>query len=654
MDFSILSALLPLASLLGYGFALTCVSRKDPGINLFAATGIVMLGMYPLGFLQAFQYGVVLLALGVLLLPLALWRLSRSGQIGLLLQPEVLIPVGFAVLYWMANNNAQVHYTSEAEYWGRASKALFYYNSYVTNEVPVGWKEYFPGAALFHRFCLTVMPMRDSTLYFGHALLLAMFGAPLFTRMRWKQGGALILLGLSIFLAIQGLGRGALFKLFVDVFLGIGFASLLVFVFRVRVDKAQAFMLALAALAVTMIKSPGIVLVVLVLVFALVVWRKEIFSRNAGRSHAVLALVLLLALPLALNVSWKVRNEVYNVKKQLPFRAPAERISAMLSGEPQELDRRIVNAFFAALSSMPINNISHADRLVFKVAEGVGIQPDYRKLPKLHVVGWLICISALFLMVALRHRHRRGDLAAAWGVLTGACMFYLISILYLELFVFSPYEGLNVMSMPRYAGVFLMAYFLFPVCLLLEPDRGELTVEKGTGTAVVEGKCRKQTVAAFSLLLALLYFWDTPGYYFRFLSRDWQDNVNACYEAYDAAATAGISFEDNELFFVKLGPTKGIWGLTSYHYFPTRVREYQRQEGICGGADDAFSDVQVALVNAAAQARYLMSPDGTSECFRKVFREYLPEDGSQALLYRVDPLHDAASGTPSFMLRSIR
>ncbi|UZP66989.1 hypothetical protein N1030_15465 [Desulfovibrio mangrovi] len=653
MDLSIASALLPLASVLGYGFALTCFTRKDPGINLFAAVGIVMLGMYPLGFMHAFQFAWVLLGLGLVLLPLAVRRLSRSGDLHLLVLPEVLVPVGFISLFWVMNHDALVHYVSEAEYWAKASKALFYYNSYVTNEVPVGWKEYFPGAALFHRFCLSVMPMKDSTLYYGHAMLVGMIGAPLFTRMRWKHWGALALLVLSIFLVVQALGRGALFKLFVDVFLGIGFASLLVFVFRVRVERAQAVVLSLAAAAITLIKSPGIVLVILVALFTLVVWRRELFSRDAGRRNAVLALVLLLALPLALNASWKVRNEVYSVKKQLPFRAPAERISAMLSGEPQDLDRRIVKAFFAALSSMPINNISHADRLVFKAAESVGLEPDYRKLPKLHVVGWLVCISVVFLMAAAKRRRGRRDLAAAWAVLTGACLFYLISILYLELFVFTPYEGLNVMSMPRYAGVFLMAYFLFPVSILLGPEGEGRLAEKEVGQIGLEEKCRKRLVVGFSVLLALLCFWDTPGYYFRYLSRDWREDVTAYYETYGVAEKAGVVFGDDELFFAVLRPMKGLWSTASYRYFPVRVREFQTKEGVCGEGDKVQSR-QAELVQSVGAYRYFMSPDGSTDCFRKLFKDHLPAEGASALLYRVVKVNDIANESSSYMLRPVQ
>ncbi|MFV0422506.1 hypothetical protein [Oleidesulfovibrio sp.] len=635
METSVLSAALPLASVTGYGLSLTCITKKNPGINLFAAVGLILLAMYPLGFLHAFQWAWVILFVGIMLLPFSIWFLAKKGHVRLIALPEVILPLLFIVLYWLFNHNAFAHYTSEGQYWGKASKALYFFNSYVTNEIPVGWKEYFPGAALFHRFCLTVMPMADSTLYFGHAIMIGMIAAPLFTSLHWRRKSTLVLMLLSLFIAVQGPGRGVLFKLFVDGFLGLGFASLLVFIYRVRIDKVQAISITLAACAITFIKSAGIVLVIMAVIFGALVWRKEIFSRSAARSAALLALILMVAMPMAISTSWKIRNESLHITKQLPFTTPTERIAALLSGSPQGHDGQIVDAFMKALSSYPINNISHSDRFVYKAIEALGFDADYRKIPKLHVVGWLVCISLIFMLAALRRKkgHRK-DILLTWSILTGFCLFYLLSILYLQLFIFSTYEGLNVMSMPRYAGVFLMAYFLFAVSLLLGPSRTEVAQTEDCQQAGSEVKKGRITASCFALLLALLYLWDTPGYYFRYLSKEWRDNVTAYQNAYAFAEQAGITFKDDELLFITVRPVKEIWDLTSYHYFPVRLQEFQPSVDICKDQEQ-YANYNKKLIKYAEQRKYLMTIDANTDCFQNIFKEHLPEEYADTMLFSI-------------------
>lgn len=652
MEANLYDAFFPLLSVLGYGAALTCITKKDPGINLFASIGLVILAMYPLGFIEGFQHSWIVLAFGVALLPVACWELARKGYARLALLPEVVVPLLFVLGYWLLNHDARIHYTSEAQYWGKASKALFFFNSYVTNDVPVGWKEYFPGAALFHRFCLSLMPMKDGTLYFGHAVMYGMIAAPLFTRMRWRNWGAVALLSGTIFLAVQGLGRGGLFVLYVDALLGLGFASLLVFVYRVRVVGAQVAALVLAASAMTMIKSPGLLLVIFVLLFAVIAWRRELFARSDLRKGLVLALALTVAVPLALNTSWKVRNEVYAINKKLPFQMPTERIGALLSGSPQDLDRRIVKAFFMALSSYPINNISHPDRAIYKAIEAAGVQPNYSHIPKLHVVGWIACISAVFLMALAMRRERRKDILAAWGFLTATCLFYLASILYLELFVFTPFEGLNVMSMPRYAGVFLMGYFLFPVCLVLGPAPGT----PGGGAVAPESDAKaarrgKRIVAAFGVLLASLWVWDTPGYYFLYPSRDWADEARAFHEAHDIVAQEGIDLERNRLLFFTLYKVEGNWNYTSYEFFPLPVEEVVPPVEICDGSEKAAL-ARERLMNAMQRADYALTIESETECFREVFAANLPSGGKGAMLFRVR--HDGSAQDAGFALDPVR
>ncbi|MFH1033694.1 MAG: hypothetical protein V1806_04235 [Pseudomonadota bacterium] len=495
--------LLPL-SIVGYALLLHAAWRRQAELCLLSAISGVMgllylaslAGFLLPGAVLSFYGGLVCLAWGLFLG----WHHHDHWR-GLVefCTPGLTLFLLACLGYHLIFPDVTMQLWDEFSHWGVMTKELL-----VTNQLPgphgaVMFKDYPPGVNLLHYWVAVNSTPSEAAYYLGHFMLLAAPLAAFFSPLTWRRPGwiagsilmtSAILVTLSVFVC----------SLMVDVVLGLYLAAGMFLAARSDLGKREVFLLVPVLFALPLIKSTGTLFAWMVvsllllnsLIAGLARWRRqrqgaapapetgpadpplvtlvelEVHIQETAPpppppNHpwlTTLALVLILAAPLAASQSWK--QHVAGLEVAASF--PTQKIdlhSARQAFSPEASDKQklIRQRFGQALFDLSLSNylIERERSLVVWLKENLRLPVD-ELVPGLGLVPWLGLVGLLILAGFLRHRQgaARWRMARAWVLMLTFGAFYLVGLALLYMFSFSEFEGPRLASFGRYVNTLLI------------------------------------------------------------------------------------------------------------------------------------------------------------------------------------------------------
>lgn len=441
-----------LFSLLGYIFSLYLIFKKYLEFLPYFVVSVIITSIYIFGL-----YGEVLWAaktlfwLGITLFPISLLLfIKNKTPIYSILTPGLVLFVIVSLLIGVKINNCIFTGWDELSHWGLITKILLITGNFPDNFAIATKLYYPPGANLFHVFAgLNSWGSFEGNAYVAQLILLLAPLAAIFYQTRWKHKLRIILILFVSHIVITGLGPGYR-SLYVDHVLSIFFAMIIVIYFYLR-DQPRWHLLLLAPMlfVLPLIKETGYMLAWFAI---LVIAIDQLASVLCTRKQAVIGisiLALLAALPFLSVQSWEQKLTKMNVeRKKSPVVFSLNNIRKSFSDDAPKTTKQIIAKFKSATASY---------------------------LPKKLVV---ISLFFLFAMIGSSCWKYRRKVLVVYFWLTVFLVIYSLGLLYLYLFRFGGYEAIRLASYTRYMNLFLAAFTLVGLGIVVTRDVGDIKLKK--------------------------------------------------------------------------------------------------------------------------------------------------------------------------------
>ncbi len=498
--------LLPL-SVLGYALLLFLPWRRNPELCLWAAVSGLMGALYLAGLAGALKPA----AHGLFWLGLALsgwlgWLGPRRhiGFWGDFLTPGAVLFLLFSLLFHLVLPDAALQLWDEFSHWAVATKELLATHALPGPGGAIMFKEYPVGVNLLHYWAAVNSTDSEGVYYLAHFMLLSSPLAVLLSRLSWRSPGWVVFSWLASLLIIFTLSVFVC-SLMVDVALGLYLGAALFAVAHMDVRSRATVLLAPALMALPLIKSTGYMFAWMALVGlgvkalgGLVLGRTQVPEQGVlggleeprsaqGGWAAALALLLVLAAPLAAHHSWGWRVKALDLQPAFKTeRITWDSATQALSSQASEKHKTVRANFAQALIDWPLSNYaSEPERSLVRALGGMLGWPELSP-PKLGPLAWGLVCALLFAAAYVRHRRRRirrQITLVAWLLLLFGA-FYIVGLLLLYMFSFSEYEAPRLASFGRYMNTLLMPAMLLGLAFALPDDlAGEEMERLGGGRA---------------------------------------------------------------------------------------------------------------------------------------------------------------------------
>lgn len=588
-----------LAALYGLAFLVSRAAKVEAEWALAAVPPLVALALYGAVMVGALgPAALMLLAAGLAAAVGGGLARARAGRLMGLARPGVLLPLAGCALAALLLCDARLHIWDEISYWGLASRIVGTEHRLLLPTDTLRPLDYPPGITLFHAFFLRLIPFADGTLYAAHAALWILPLAVLLRGCGW--GRAAVMAAVAAF-AVQVFGVGGLAKLYSDHILGVYLGVGAYLALEARASLRALVPLCCIAAFLPLVKSSGLLLAVCLAFSALTALGA---ARLRGNRAAALGLALLLAAPVALQALERWRVAEAGLPAYLPARTERGQPAELLTKGLTPFQAKVVSRFFDAFGSHPVNNVSRSERILVRVAEALGAPFEARRLPKLHVLAWLIVLAGLGVTsLALLRKEERRAAGRVLAVLGAGHVVFLGGLLYLYFFVYTDAEALRAASFPRYNGTFLLAYALPLTRLLLDGLSGagvRMARRVGLGWA-----------GAFLALFLL----DTPGLRVLYDADDWRGDLERVWRMGDAVATR--SEEGSALWIFGPG-AEAVYPYPRYLLHPRRVNVV-----VWNGCEEASG--QAAHLPGIIPLHAIVGFAAFDECLARAIGPVLPE-----------------------------
>ncbi len=472
--------LLPTLSFLGYCLALGVWTKRDPdewSPVVASATVLTLLAAALGGFLARATSLLVmggLLSIAVLAVILVRRRQPPPLPIGLLtfaLASLALTLMCDSAAYWDWD---------EFSHWGLASKEICQRHTLWGADSPVHFRSYPPGTALFHYFMLWPGTFSEGGTYAAHAMLMLAFLVPL---MRRPADAApvgipfLLRVVAIVTFAFSGLHlfAGGVFSLYADGAMGLILGAALADYARDEGRSVGSLIRVAAALALLPLLKPAGVGLALIGALVVVVDLAATGRRVHGIAIGVIAGMLVLV-PLSGSALWNGWVRAHH--------APARAISGDEAGlDPDvsaalsQADRQAVGLEFAhALACRRVGTLDPVIAAAGLRRAGIHVPP----LPPWSMLSPFAWAAILTATAACGAAAARGRLDAPrnrrlhFALLMGFA-FWLAGMLSAYLSGFRPHEAVRLASFGRYAGTYVLAWFIaagLPLIALPSHSRG--------------------------------------------------------------------------------------------------------------------------------------------------------------------------------------
>jgi hypothetical protein len=433
-----------LASLLGYALAWSRVAGCPFAISLISTCCCIICLLFIGALAGALHLAHLLIYWGGVGALVAWWARAPRAEIrATILQPAPLIfLVGF-VGFLALTRGMLLIYWDEFALWAPISKFLLLTDRLPTAQGAVLYPDYPPGDALFQYFTTRSLGFSEGNLIFAHAIFQIAALLPVLSALRWRDGALVAPLIAIGWVAGYFFGETSLTNwtsIIVDNEVAFLFAAAFA-VYLLAGCGTRAIVSAIpVAVALTLIKQVGLLFalmfVLLVLVDKLVMASWNGLSTLRLRAGEAAACVLLVAGPLAANLSWRTHLQLIGA-------------GSAYQTSWQDLYDRIASANFAETAATIVSKVA-------ALIEGdVAISAGGLTLPM-----WLSALAVLALASAVGqgNAQRRLRISAVHMLMLGFLILYLAFLLVIYIFVFLPYGALQLQSFDRYLGTFLVAW----------------------------------------------------------------------------------------------------------------------------------------------------------------------------------------------------
>ncbi len=539
-----MALLLPI-SIVGYALLLHSVWRRQAELCLLASVSGVMgllylsslAGLLLPGAKITFYGGLASLAWGLYLG----WRHNDLGRrLGEFCTPGLVLFLLCSLGYHLVFPDVTMQLWDEFSHWGVMTKEML-----VTNQLPgphgaVMFKDYPPGVNLLHYWASVNSTPSEAAYYLGHFMLLAAPVAAFLSPLTWRRP---VWIAASLLMICAVLVTLSVFvcSLMVDVVLGLFLAAGIFLAARCHLGRREVFLFVPLLFALPLIKSTGtlfswmVVILLLVNSLAAGLWRRRASVPAAApqpqpaaaplvtlvelKVHiretappppapnrpwvTALALVLILAAPLAASQSWKHRLVSLDIGASFKTqKIDLHSARQAFSANATDKEKLIRHNFDQALFNQPLSNylVERERSLVVWLKQNLGLPVD-QLLPGLALVPWLGLWGLLVLAGFLRHRGAawRWRLLRVWVLMLVFGAFYLVGLVLLYMFSFSEFEGPRLASFARYVNTMVIPLVLLAWGFAL-PEAGDPAEDQRLGgwRRVVFVAC----LALFTIFLA--------------------------------------------------------------------------------------------------------------------------------------------------------
>ena len=447
-------------SMFGYGLALHRRCHWPVEAIPFVLAALAIDGLYVAGLMKLLGPGAyVLVAVGVGLAVTFGCRLRIRGHRLRHVSPGIVACGVLVVAVCWKFQGASFWGFDEFSHWGLTSKSIIETDALIGRDSPVIFKDYPPGAALFHYLLTLGHGFSEVRAYVAHALLALVALTALCVGLRTPAVAAVLTFG---YFGLFALGRGTQ-TLDVDhivaLFFGCGLGTYLV-----STDKGRLARVIPVVFALPLLKSVGLLFAVC-MVCAVIA--DQLLAGRPSRRQIILMIVLVSA-PIVASQSWRAHVNTIGAKPTFSLAiAPGRVLDSFSSDRSSPRDRATRHAFGTALTSEPVGSPR-----IGLISEGTPIKPGValKTYPGLSVAAWtlIIAVFAAALVALQPNTSRMRSLLSLllWLALCGVVYGSGLLVLYLN--SFSEYEGTRLASFSRYFGILFFGFGLVTLsCLLL-------------------------------------------------------------------------------------------------------------------------------------------------------------------------------------------
>jgi hypothetical protein len=423
-----------LLSLLGYIFSLYLIFKKYLEFLPYFVVSVIITTIYVFG-LYGEMFGVAktVFWLGITLFPISILLFLRNkAPIYSILTPGLVLFAAFFLFLAVKLDNHIFTAWDEVSHWGLVSKVMFTTGGFLVDNSIVTKPYYPPGANIFHCFtCINSWGDFEGNVYVAHLMLVLAPLAAIFYQIRWKHWLKILLILFASHIVITKLGLGYR-SIYVDHVLSVHFAMIVVIYLYIR-EQPRWHLLLLAPMLFVLpaIKETGYMLAWFAVIIVATDQSISFLRKKEEIVIGICILALLALMPFLSHYSWQKRLSNLEMRqKKSPVQFSFEKVRELFSEEAPGKSKEITTKFKSAtLSYLPAR---------------------------------LTIISSLFLFAAVGGSCRKYGkmvlLVYCW--LTIFLVLYSLGLLYLYLFRFGAYEGIRLASYDRYMDVFLAAFAL--------------------------------------------------------------------------------------------------------------------------------------------------------------------------------------------------
>jgi hypothetical protein len=359
----------------------------------------------------------------------------------------LIIYLGIIILITFVIHDACFYYWDEFSFWGKISKLIYQTNLLPDINTPINFKDYPPGAALFHYFIYRILgKFSEPIAFLAQDILLI---APLFAIAAANNDRNLsAIIGLIILLiaSVAFYEPALLQNLYVDILVGCYFAGIISIIYLTKNSAQKYLTIFPVILFLTLIKQVGLFFAEFTIIMLIVDF---LLDRNVVKKRMFFSyLTLLITLLIILHQSWVIHYHQLNIEKT--FGTHTMHIQTIIKDLIYTENKTIslIKQVFYKAWFYPGKEISA------RVHTSVAIQLFIFIIMSYFLIRWekdnlnrkRYLMLFLFLFVGL--------LAYSAGLLT----FYMYS--------FSSVEAVCIASFGRYMHIYLIAYTLIMIGLL--------------------------------------------------------------------------------------------------------------------------------------------------------------------------------------------
>ena len=387
-----------------------------------------------LGILRPAAYGVIVA--GVVALLIQRPRISRSPD-GAQLPGGIAVSIAvFAWIAWKLQDATFVDW-DVFSHWGLVSKEIASTHALIAKDSTVLFKDYPPGAAIFHYFMSLGAGFSESRALISQALLICAATAALLIGRPASVGLAVFgFVYLAVFTFVDHGFQNLNVDHLLALFFGCGLGS-----YYLSTDPDRVWRVVPVAFALPLLKSAGMLLAIFLVLS--VAFDQLLFN---GR-RALGALLILAAMPFVANATWKAHVSSLDAGMTFKVNVSASELTAAFSGARATADQRLtIERFSGALGKQVIGALSALSEAAVW-ARGWTLQQ------------WASLFAGIVVILCIVHWKSGGQrrLLLAVGWLCALAVAYSVGLLVMYLFSFGPYEGTRLASYSRYMGILVLS-----------------------------------------------------------------------------------------------------------------------------------------------------------------------------------------------------